>query len=120
MTAKKKVFDEKLKPLLKSLRTKKRFLKIKLESNQTFDYKEFSNLLTRALFTYLGVLGFGKAQIWILQNTFNYKNQTCIMKVSLSEHKKVLGVLFLITHLRDIPCRIKVEKVSATLKGVNS
>ena len=92
--------DEKLKPLLPSMRTKKRFLKIKIKSNHKFTYKEFSSQLLRTLFTFLGFIDFGKSQIWILQNTFNYDLQTCIIKANIKTYKKILGILAIITDLK--------------------
>lgn len=121
ITAKKTGFnDEKLKPLIPTLRQKKRFLKIKIESKRKFLFKEISEFLIAEIILYLGVIDFGKSGIWILRDKFDEKKQELTIKVSTKMKDKLIGVLSLIQKIGNVDIKIKVLKVSGTLKGVSS
>ena len=115
-----KVDDSKLKPLSPTLRVKKRFIKIELESSKKYDFKEFSSTLNDELITLLGSIDFGKFGVWILKDKFDSKNQTAVLKVSTKGRDKLLGALALISKFGKDEVKIKIIKVSGTLKGLEN
>lgn len=112
------VKDDKLKPLSPTLRQKKRFILVEIESNKKFDFKEVSENLVEEIITYLGAVEFGKSGIWILRDKFDAKNQRAVLKVSTKTKDKLIGVLSLIQKLSNTDVRIKLLSVSGTLKGL--
>ena len=77
----------KLKPVLPSLREKKRYLVFEIISKKPV--KEFSGVskaIWKSILDLSGVLGASKAGIWLLGDKFNKDKQTGIIKVN---HKNV-------------------------------
>lgn len=111
--------DDKLKPLSPTLRQKKRFLLVEVESGKKFDFKELSENLIDEIILYLGAVEFGKSGIWILRDKFDYQNQRLVLKVSTKTKDKLIGVLSLIQKINNEPARLKILNVSGTLKGLN-
>ena len=80
----------KLKPLLPSLREKKRYLAFEVISKDKInDFSQVSNAILHYSLQFLGVLGAAKAGIIPLANKWNPKLQRGIIKVS---HKHVDAV----------------------------
>ena len=80
----------KLKPILPSLREKKRYLVFEIISKERIN--EFSSVLNAILHSslqFLGLLGAAKAGIMVLSNKWNQELQRGILKVS---HKHVDAV----------------------------
>lgn len=115
---KNQVFDTKLKHLQPTLRQKKRFIKIKIESEKKLDFKEISSTLIEEILSFFGTLEFGKNGIWILRDKFNFEEQTLILKVSTKSKDKLLGVLSLIQKINSELVNITSLRTSGTLKGV--
>lgn len=79
--------SRKLKPILPSLREKKRYLVFEVISKKGInDFAPVSNAIMRASFQFLGQLGVAKAGIIPLPNKWNSELQRGIVKVS---HKHV-------------------------------
>jgi len=115
---KKQVLDTKLKHLQPTLRQKKRFVKIKIESKKKLEFKEISNSLIEELLSFFGTIEFGKSGIWILRDKFHLEEQTLILKVSTTSKDNLLGVLSLIQKINSEPVNITSIRTSGTLKGV--
>lgn len=112
------ITDEKLKPLLPTLRQKKRFIKAKIHCHEKLTFKEISENMIDELIQFIGAIEFGKGGIWILRDKFDYENQTVVLKVNLKTKDKLLGALALINYLGKGKCRIETLRVSGTLKGL--
>lgn len=110
--------DDKLKPLMPSMRTKKRFLRISIESSHQFTFKEISEELTEELLLLLGAIDLGKSGFWILREFFEYNNQEFICKVTLNYCEKIIGAINIVSKIGNYDVAFRVEKVSGTLKGV--
>ena len=79
--------NTKLKPILPSLREKKRYLVFEVISKQRIsDFGAVSNSITQSSLHFMGLLGVGKAGIIPLANKWNQELQRGIIKVS---HKHV-------------------------------
>lgn len=109
--------EEKLKPLIPSLRTKKRIVRVKVESDRKFNFKDLTQDLTEQLINYLGIINFGKAGIWFIKERFDYDNQELLIKVSTKHKENLIGVLSLITSIKNSPVNVKIINVSGTIKG---
>lgn len=112
------VSDIKLKPLIPTLRQKKRFVKVKIEANRKFDFREISESLVEEIIFYIGAVDFGKSGIWILRDKFDYESQEIVLKVSVSMKDKLVGVLALVRKLGDCNVKLSVVRVSGTFKGL--
>ncbi len=110
--------DSKLKVLSPTLRQKKRFVLLKIESSKQFDFKELSENLIEELIKYLGVVELGKSGIWLLRDKFDFEKQEIIIKVSTKSKDKLIGVLALIQNIGSCSIKIKTLKTSSTLKGI--
>ena len=110
--------DNKLKPILPTLRDKKRFIKIEIESCEKFDFQNLSSGFSKVLFKFLGFFKFANSQIWILKDKFDFEKQTFVMKTSLKEKDLVVGCISLLTSLNSKSCNMKILRISGTLKGV--
>ena len=115
---KSQIKEEKLKSLSPTLRLKKRFIKVQIQSSKKIDFKEFSENITEQILTYLGAIEFGKAGVWILRDKFDEQKQTAILKVSTKTKDKLIGALSLIQKIGNTPCTLKTLRTSGTLKGV--
>lgn len=110
--------DDKLKPLMPTLRVKKRFLRFQVQGDKKFEFKELSEELIEQLIYLIGAIDFSKGGIWILRDKFDYKNQELIVKCSTKQKDKLIGALSLITKLKGNSAKLVLKKVSGTLKGV--
>lgn len=115
-----KVQDSKLKPLSPTLREKKRFVKIKIESDKKFEFKTISEELVDQILVYIGAIDFSKAGIWILRDKFDYDKQELIIKVNVKYKDKFLASLLLLNKIDNNSVKIKTIKTSGTLKGVEN
>ena len=80
----------KLKPVLPSLREKKRYLVFEVVSNEKIgDINQVSSAIWNASLQFLGQLGTAKAGLMVLSNKWDQKLQRGIIKVS---HKHVDAV----------------------------
>ena len=75
--------DEKLKVLLPTLRQKKRFVRIKIISEEHFEFKELSEGVNEELLSLLGSIDFGIFGVWILRDKFDEKKQEFLLRVSI-------------------------------------
>ncbi len=110
--------EDKLKPIIPTLRIRKRFVKIKIESNRKIDFKELSNKLTEELIYYIGAIDFAKGGVWFLKDKFDYEKQELIIKVTTKFKDKLLASCALINKIGNDSVKIKTIRVSGTLKGV--
>ena len=110
--------DDKLKVLSPSLRQKKRFIKIKIEGNERYEFKKISEKLNEQILTFLGIIEYGKSGIWILREKFDYEKQELVIRVSTKTKEKLIGILSLIDKIENKPINIRIVKISGTLKGL--
>ena len=110
--------EDKLKPLQPTLRTKKRFIKIKIESKKQFDFKQISDKLCDELLFYIGAIDYSKAGIWLLKDKFNQQKQELVIKATTQYKDKVIAALTLIDEIDNTTTKISITKVSGTLKGL--
>ena len=110
--------DSKLKHLLPTLRTKKRFIRAKIISDRKFEFKELSESILSQVIMFLGSVETSKSGFWILRDKFDEKNQELFIKIDTKTKEKLIGVLSLVQKINKVPAKIEIIKVSGTLKGV--
>ena len=114
-----KINDDKLKPLMPTLRQKKRFILVKIESQKKIEFKELSESLVDEIILYLGAIEFGKAGIWILRDKFNFEKQEFIIRVSIVSKEKLCGVLSLVNKIDNKNVKFNILRISGTIKGLS-
>ena len=73
----------KIKPILPSLREKKRYLAFEIISKSKIkDFSAVSSAIWSSSLSFMGELGAAKAGIWVLPDKYNEKTQRGIIKVS--------------------------------------
>lgn len=110
--------EDKLKPLIPTLRTKKRFIKIKIQSKQKFNFKEISDKLQEEILFYIGAIDYSKAGIWFLKDKFNEKEQELVIKCATKYKDKTIAAIALIDSIDNKDAKASIIKVSGTLKGL--
>lgn len=110
--------EDKLKPLIPILRTKKRFIKIKIQSKQKFNFKEISDKLQEEILFYIGAIDYSKAGIWFLKDKFNEKEQELVIKCATKYKDKTIAAIALIDSIDNKDAKASIIKVSGTLKGL--
>ncbi len=91
----------KLKPILPSLREKKRYLVFEIISKEKIsDFNSVSNGVMKSMLQLLGQLGTAKAGIIMLDNKWNPKAQRGIVKVS-NRHVDALKAALAFAHKID-------------------
>lgn len=114
-----KIKEDKLKPLQPTLRTKKRFIKVKIQSSKKFDFKLLSDKLMDEILFYVGAIDYGKAGVWFLKDKFDKDNQELVIKASTKFKDKVITAIILIDSIDGVDAKLSIERVSGTLKGLN-
>tara|TARA_Y100000310_G_scaffold345407_1_gene464642 strand:+ start:2477 stop:2824 length:348 start_codon:yes stop_codon:yes gene_type:complete len=72
----------KFKPVMPSLREKKRYLSFEVVSKNKNSFKSVEKAISNAVLGFLGVYGSGKAGINIMDDQFNFKEQKGIIRVN--------------------------------------
>ncbi len=103
-----KHIKKKLKPLMPSLRERKRYVVFKIVSNRRI--KDFS-LVSRAIWRYsaslIGTLGQAKAGIWVLEDKWDAEKQTGMIKVNNKHVNELKASIALIDKIGDEPVIVK-------------
>lgn len=89
-----------IKPVLPSLREKKRYLTFEIISKSKIkDFSNVSKAVWSVLTSFIGELGAAKAGIWLLPDKYNKKSQRGIIKVN---HKYVNNLKSSLSLIRKI------------------
>lgn len=107
----------KIKPVLPSLREKKRYLVFEIISGKPI--KEFSGIskaVWKALLDFSGVLGAAKAGIWLLGDKFNKDSQKGIIRVNNKSVDLLKAALCTIKQVDGVDVIVRSLGVSGILK----
>ncbi|MFH1053334.1 MAG: Rpp14/Pop5 family protein [Candidatus Woesearchaeota archaeon] len=106
-----------LKPLLPSLREKKRYLAFEIISKKPInDFKIVSQSLWSSFLEYLGKFGVSKAGLWILPDKYDAKNQRGLIRVNNKEVDSLKSALIMIKEIQGQDVIIRSVGVSGILK----
>ena len=104
---------KKIKPILPSLREKKRYLVYESVSEMKIQYNYIKRSINSAILSYIGELGYANAGIIILPENKNTKG---ILRVNTKYLDKVKASLTLIESINKERVIVKSVGVSGTLK----
>ena len=107
----------KIKPVLPSLREKKRYLAFEIISRQQIkDFSAISKAIWKAILDFSGVLGAAKAGIWLLGDKFNKTSQKGIIKVNHKNADLLKAALSTIKQINGIDVIVRSVGMSGILK----
>jgi len=112
-----KMVKKRLKPILPSLREKKRYLAFEVISKSNiFDYNSIAGAIHNSLLQLIGELGAGKAGIKFLEDKFNQESQKGLVKVSHKYVDHLRASLALIKDINEEEVIVRSIGVSGILK----
>lgn len=104
-----------MKPLLPSLKEKKRYLVFEIISDKPLKYKEVEKSLKKELSKVLGLFNSARAGLMFLPETWNKKKQKGIIRVAHKYVSHLKSGLMLIEEIKNQKVIIKSVKVSGIL-----
>jgi ribonuclease P/MRP protein subunit POP5 len=104
----------KLKPILPSLKEKKRYLSFEIVSKSNFSVEQVGNAISKSSLELLGTLDSGKAGILFLKD--KYQNNTGVVKAGHRYVDKVRAAMALIKDIDNKEVVFRTRIVSGTLK----
>jgi ribonuclease P/MRP protein subunit POP5 len=104
----------KLKPMLPSLKEKKRYLSFEIISESDFSANEVQKAANESILNFLGTLEAGKAGIMFLAD--KYSDNSGVIKTGHKYVDKVRAALALIKTVDSKPVIFRTRVVSGTLK----
>ncbi len=109
--------DVKIKGLKPTSRVKKRFLLVKIHSNNSkLEFKEISYLINQHILKILGAYSYGKLGIWILRERYDSEKNTIVFKVTPEGIDLLKATLALGIQHNSNQLKLEVLNVSGTLK----
>ena len=107
----------KIKPVLPSLREKKRYLVFEIVSKQPIkDFSAISKAIWKSLLDLSGVLGASRAGIWLLSDKFNKDKQKGIIKVNHKHADLLKAALCTIKQINGNDVIVRSMGMSGILK----
>jgi ribonuclease P/MRP protein subunit POP5 len=107
----------KIKPVLPSLREKKRYLVFEIISKKPIkEFSAISKAIWKAVLDLSGVLGASKAGIWLLGDKFNKDTQKGIIKVNHKNADLLKAALCTIKQISGTDVIVRSVGVSGILK----
>ena len=107
---------KKIKPVLPSLREKKRYLVFEIVSKKDIkSFSEVSSLIWQSSLSFLGEIETAKAGIWVLPDKWNQKKQMGMVKVSNKHVDKLKTALTLIKSFKRQQILVKSVGVSGMI-----
>lgn len=109
--------NKKIKPLLPSLREKKRYLAFEvLSKSKITDFDAVSKAILQNSTEFLGQLGMSKAGIMILKDKYNQNSQRGIIRVNHKNIDNLKAALTMIDDINNNDVIVKSIGVSGILK----
>jgi ribonuclease P/MRP protein subunit POP5 len=111
---------KRIKPLLPTLKEKKRYLAFEVISDEKLNFNQISNQITYKSKEYLGILGSGKAGIQVLKESWDYKKQRGIIRVNNKWVHQLKSCFLFINKIDGKNTAIKSLGLSGILKKAKS
>ncbi|MFC1769145.1 Rpp14/Pop5 family protein [Nanoarchaeota archaeon] len=107
----------KLKPILPSLKEKKRYLAIEvLSESAKFDAYEVENAVDSAVVGYIGTLGKGQAGAWMIKDSWDIESQMGLIRLNNRYVDEVKAALTLIQKVNGKEVLFRSRGLSGILK----
>ncbi len=111
------MIKKKIKPLLPSLRERKRYLAFEIISESPIlDFKAVERAIQDKSLEFLGILGCAEAGIMVLNDKYNPENQRGLIRVSHTSVDKLRASLMMIEKIEDKNVIVRSVGVSGILK----
>jgi len=107
-----------MKPLLPSLKERKRYILFEVYSKSRVEKENVRKQVTKACLQFLGELGMAKTGIQFLPETYNKKTGRGIIRVGHRYVDEVKSALALITHVGNQEVSFNTLKVSGVIDKV--
>jgi len=102
-----------MKPVIPSLREKKRYLVFEIKSNTNFKQQDVEKVITEEILKFIGTLGYSKAGVIFLKD--NYKNNKGILRIGHKHVDEIKMVLGLIKQIEKRSAKVNTIYVSGIL-----
>lgn len=113
--------DEKQPKILPStLRSKKRYIVFEVMSETPVTYGEVVAAIKNCMLELLGELSAAKSEIWIIQNLYDEKKQTGIIKCKHDATEVVRAFLSLVQFVGETRSTIRILGVTGTIKSAKT
>ncbi|MFH2028200.1 MAG: Rpp14/Pop5 family protein [Nanoarchaeota archaeon] len=110
------MLKKKIKPLLPSLREKKRYLAFEVLSKAKINAESIEQKILDSSLNYLGQKGVSKAGIMVLKDKYNQELQKGLIRVNNKEVSNVRSALALIDKIDEQKVIVRTVGVSGILK----
>ncbi len=104
-----------LKPLLPSLREKKRYLRFEILSSDPIKQEDAFRSIWDAVLSLYGEAGAARAGLWIVADKYDQKKQSGILRVAHDAVDQTKASLAMITAAGTTPAIAKVMRVSGMI-----
>lgn len=111
-----KVFQMKTKPLLPTLRERKRYLVYRVHSDTPLDGRTVAKAITSEAMSYLGVKGFSEAGLIPLHDKWDADSQTGIIRVTHTSVEPLKAALTFVRRIDGQDVIVRSVSVSGILK----
>ncbi|MEM3640325.1 MAG: Rpp14/Pop5 family protein [Candidatus Bathyarchaeia archaeon] len=98
-------------------KVKRRYLALKINSDETFVSKELMDVIWDAFLKLYGEYGASRSGMKLIH--YDDKQKLAVLRVAHSEVEAVIAVLASITKIQSKPAAIHVLKVSGTIKALS-
>ena len=107
-----------LKVLIPTLREKKRYVAVRIISEETITYEELEKAFWETLHKVFGHVGSAYFSVWILKDTFNENKKFFIIKCNHLSLPFVLSTLGFIKQINNKKVTFEIVKISGTIKSI--
>ncbi len=104
-----------LKPILPSLREKKRYVRFEILSSDQIRQEDVFRSIWDAVLSLHGEAGAARAGLWIVQDKYDQKKQSGILRVAHDAVDQVRASLAMITTIGTTPAIVQVMRVSGMI-----
>ncbi|MEA3429979.1 MAG: Rpp14/Pop5 family protein [Nanoarchaeota archaeon] len=106
----------KMKPLLPSLKEKKRYLVFEVMSESKFDFELVSRSMKKTFNSFLGEIGMAKAGAYIMPEKWNKSKQKGVIRLNHDMLDEIRAALTLVKDFNGVEVLIQSVGVSGILK----
>lgn len=100
------------------MKFKRRYLALKIDSNEKFDSKEFMDAVWSALLRLYGEYGASRTSLALVD--YNAEKKFAVIRVAHTEIGKVRAALASVTEIMAKPAAVHILKVSGTLRALRN
>lgn len=108
---------KKFKPVLPSLREKKRYIAFEIISdNKVFEFEDVNKAIIDGSYDFLGVLGMSKAGLMIMRDKWNFERSRGLVKINHKNIDNFKAALTMVKTINENKVILRSLGVAGTLK----